>query len=404
MTDLVRSSPCVAIACGGTGGHLFPGVAVAEQLMRQGCRVMLVVSPKEVDQQAVKSVQGMGVLTVPAAGLVRGRFLTFFKGLLASYRVARKAFREHRPQAALAMGGFTSAAPILAARRVGARTFLHESNTIPGRANRWLSRVVDQAFVGFPTTAPLLRSSSVQVTGTPVRAQFRPRNSSKSRKALGLKPEPPVVLVMGGSQGASGINELIIKSLPMMTRTAPEWQWLHVTGPADLDRVRSAYASFGSSASVHPFLSEMDVALDAATAAVSRAGASSLAELAAMQVPPILIPYPAAADDHQLHNARAFAESGAAYVLEQKTASADRLLGLLQEFMENPSIRERARNSLGGWHAPRAAEEIANAIVKAIGFEPHKVTRSPDHPGERVPKGFEARALENDSSLTLEFR
>jgi UDP-N-acetylglucosamine--N-acetylmuramyl-(pentapeptide) pyrophosphoryl-undecaprenol N-acetylglucosamine transferase len=379
---------------------------VAEQLIRQGCRVLIVVSPKEVDQQAISNVKGMAVLTVPAVGLVRGRVLAFVKGLLGSYRVAKEAFRENRPNAALAMGGFTSAAPILAAKRVGARTFLHESNTIPGRANRWLSRLVDQSFVGFPTTARLLRSRRARVTGTPVRAQFRPRNSSESRKVLGLEPEQPVVLVMGGSQGASAINQLIIKSLPMATRTAPRWQWLHLTGPADLAQIRSAYASCNAKAVVHPFLSTMDVALDAATAAVSRAGASSLAELAAMQLPAILIPYPDASDDHQLHNARVVAESCAAYMLEQKTASPERLLGLLQELMENPSVRERTRNSLARWHAPHAAEEIAGAILNAIGFEaPEKaagvISGQPNGP---TAEGFEKRDLKNHTSLTLQFR
>src|ERR1051325_1156638 len=168
----ISHAPKIAIACGGTGGHLFPGIAVAEQLARRGCRVTLLISTKEVDQQAVKAVIGMEVVTLPAVGLTRGRVLAFLAGFWKSYRAAKKIFQSDPPQAALAMGGFTSAPPILAAKHLGAKTFLHESNTIPGRANRWLSRVVDQAFVGFPQAAGRLHTHNAVTTGTPVRPQF----------------------------------------------------------------------------------------------------------------------------------------------------------------------------------------------------------------------------------------
>ena len=128
----------VAIGCGGTGGHFFPGLAVADQLVRRGVQVMLLISPKEVDQQAVQGVSGMEVIALPAVGLTRGGEIAFVRGFIRSYRAAAKLFKTRPPQAALAMGGFTSAPPILAAKRGGAWTFLHESNTIPGRANRWL--------------------------------------------------------------------------------------------------------------------------------------------------------------------------------------------------------------------------------------------------------------------------
>src|SRR6185503_19109678 len=127
----------------------------------------------------------------------------------------------------------------------GARTFLHESNTIPGRANRWLARFVDQAFVGFPAGATRLRVREATVTGTPVRLPFQPRDPAGCRAALGFDPARPVVLVMGGSQGASGINDLILGALPLLTRRAPHWQWLHLSGPHNADKVKNAYAALG---------------------------------------------------------------------------------------------------------------------------------------------------------------
>jgi UDP-N-acetylglucosamine--N-acetylmuramyl-(pentapeptide) pyrophosphoryl-undecaprenol N-acetylglucosamine transferase len=141
----------VAIACGGTGGHLFPGLAVAEQLAQRGCKISLLISPKEVDQQAVKNVRGMEIVTLPAVALQNRNYLSFVRGCFRSYRAARRYFKSHPPQAVLAMGGFTSAPPVLAAKFLGAKTFLHESNTIPGRGVRWFSPS------GIPTPHPQIR-------------------------------------------------------------------------------------------------------------------------------------------------------------------------------------------------------------------------------------------------------
>src|SRR5262249_47238080 len=142
------------------------------------------------------------------------------------------------------------------------------------------------------------------------------------RLALGLDASRPVLLVMGGSQGASGINELVTQALASLRQAAPELQYLHLTGPSDLEKVQAAYAAQKCPALVRPFLTEMELALGAATLAVSRAGGSSLAELAAMRLPAILVPYPFAADNHQYYNARALSDAGAALLLAQNTATS----------------------------------------------------------------------------------
>jgi UDP-N-acetylglucosamine--N-acetylmuramyl-(pentapeptide) pyrophosphoryl-undecaprenol N-acetylglucosamine transferase len=367
MTCAAQTSPRVAIACGGTGGHLFPGLAVADALVRRGCRVRLLISPKEIDQHAVRQVSGMEISSLPAVGLTRGAELAFVRGFTHSYRVARSLFQTRPPQAALAMGGFTSAPPILAAKRSGALTFLHESNTIPGRANRWLSWVVRRAFVGFPSAAGRLHTRAVTVTGTPVRRQFQACDPASCRLALGLDPARPVLLVMGGSQGASGINDLFIQALPLLAARTPKLQWLHLAGPGDAEEVAQAYAALALKAVVHPFFHRMELALGAATAAVSRSGASSLAELAAMRVPAVLVPYPAATSNHQFHNARAFEAVGAARLLEQKNASPETLAHLISDLIEKPIVREQVQNALAQWHAPQAAEQIAELILATVG-------------------------------------
>src|SRR5690242_20515473 len=251
--------PLVAIACGGTGGHLFPGLAVAEQLTLRGCDVTLLVSPKEIDRQAVKSalerrpperrdavaaleraVPGAGAplasFTLPAVGLQNRNYFSFAGSFLKSFFAARKYFKQRPPAAVLAMGGFTSAPPVLAARKFGAKTFLHESNTIPGKANRFLSRFVDVAFVGFPEAAAELSAKRSEATGTPVRPQFSPAASvqhpaSECRRALGLEPERPTVLVVGGSQGARGLNEMILATLPW--HKDRDWQGQQPAGAKD---------------------------------------------------------------------------------------------------------------------------------------------------------------------------
>jgi UDP-N-acetylglucosamine--N-acetylmuramyl-(pentapeptide) pyrophosphoryl-undecaprenol N-acetylglucosamine transferase len=363
---MTKTDYTIAIACGGTGGHLFPGLSVAEKLLSRDCAVTLLISPKEVDQEAVKSVSGMKIVTLPAIGLERGGELAFLRGVKKSYGAARRLFKTSRPDAVLAMGGFTSAPPIVAGKRVGAQTFLHESNTIPGRANRWLSWVVNRAFVGFHSAGGRLNNRKITITGTPVRASFRPRDSVACLAELGFDPQRPLLLVMGGSQGASGINELVIKSLPRLSKLAPNLQWFHLAGPKDAEKVKRAYEALRVKAIVHSFFSGMELALGAASAAISRAGASSLAELAAMRVPAVLVPYPSATDNHQLHNARAFAETGAARILEQDGATAEAMTKNIIEIVNCGTTRQKMQNALTQWQAPRAADEIAEAMLKSV--------------------------------------
>ena len=361
--------PFVAIACGGTGGHLFPGLAVAGELTRRGCDVAVLISPKDIDQQAVKTATSVEVYPLPAVGLQNKNHLPFFFSFAKSFFAARKIFYHRRPDAVLAMGGFTSAPPIFAAKLFGASTFLHESNTIPGRANRLLARFVDMAFIGFPETALRLRAQKTLVTGTPVRPQFSPAASSQQsaaicRKALGLDPHLPMVLVVGGSQGARGLNDLILSVLPLLAQK--NWQWLHLTGPADFEKVQAAYARLGLPAVVKPFLAEMEWALSAATACLSRAGASSLAEIAALRLPSAVVPLPTAADNHQFFNAAAFAKTGAVSVLDQKNSPPEKVAAVISELIENELVRVPIRSALAQWHAPAAAGTIAENILSTL--------------------------------------
>ena len=214
-------------------------------------------------------------------------------------------------------------------------------------------------------TANHLRSRNITVTGTPVRPGFQSGDTAACRLALGLDPWSDVVVIMGGSQGASGINELMLQAAPLLAKEAPRLQCFHLTGTADTLRVKEAYAAAKIRAVVHPFYGEMEIVLGAASAAISRAGASSLAELAALRVPSVLIPYPTATDDHQLHNARAYADPAPLFLWNNRK----RLRRTLANFAEPDRTRGSTRNDAeraGKVACSNAARHMAETMLEQI--------------------------------------
>jgi UDP-N-acetylglucosamine--N-acetylmuramyl-(pentapeptide) pyrophosphoryl-undecaprenol N-acetylglucosamine transferase len=226
---------------------------------------------------------------------------------------------------------------------------------------------VNQVFISFSMAASRLRNRSVTLTGMPVRPQFQNTEPGPAcRIALGLRPDAPVLLITGGSQGATSINSLVCEALPLLKGAMRDLQFIHLTGTQDVDKVRRVYESNGTRAIVLPFLTEMELALGAATVAVSRAGASSLAEMAAMHLPAILIPYPWAADDHQSYNAQSFADSGAAKLMPQRILTAKALADAVVDLARNKDSHESARRALDKWFFPSAASDIADKIFPSI--------------------------------------
>ena len=369
------SSLHVAIACGGTGGHLFPGLAVGRELAARGTQVTLLISPKEVDQAAVQGLGDLRTATLPAVGLQGRNYGSFLMGFMMAWRAAHRCFSDRSlsprpPEAVLGMGGFTAAPPMLAGRRLGAATFLHESNTVPGRANRMLARWTRESFTGFEETGGRWGRTSVTFTGTPVReaiARLRPiRDPRAAKTALGLDPERPVLLVTGGSQGARGLNRWVCDTLPGLAAAAPDLQFIHLSGTPDLPEVQAAHRALGLRSVVLPFLQEMHLALEAADAVVSRAGASSLAELAALRLPSVLIPLPTAQDNHQYHNAAVLSRAGAALLMEQSNPDPARLQGGILAVLKDAALRDSMRTALGALDHPEAAATIAECILEHL--------------------------------------
>lgn len=384
-----RGSPLAAIACGGTGGHLFPGVAVARALKERGVEAQLLVSSKAVDEIGTGWVPGVEVVRLPVlpfSGRGVGRSVW---ALCKSVRVCAGLFRRRRPCAVLAMGGFASAPAVVCARLMGIPVFLHEANAVPGRANRWFSRFAREVFVYFPEAGRRLKNRRVCVSGMPVRGEFERLDRDRCCQALGLDAQLPVLLVMGGSQGARPLNGLMEKTVGMLAAEAPELQYVHLTGAHDADLMRRAYEKHGVRAVVEAFFREMWIVLGAATLAVTRAGASSLAEQAAVRLPAILIPFPYAADDHQYHNARAFEQSGAACVLRQSDATPETVAKLVLDLLRDRRRLEMMRQALGKWHVKYAAERIADALAGLAG----RVGEGSSVIGSRAPCDSEAAVL-----------
>jgi len=355
------------IACGGTGGHLFPGLAVAQALEERGHEIMLFVSEKEIDTLALKGHPEFRFEKLPSVGLptvISPAFIRFIRRSWESLSLCKDIYRKFKPSVVLGMGGFTSTAPILAGRMRKIPTFIHESNAIPGRANKLSARFVSAVLLGFKECAPKFPDSDCVVTGTPVRRNLGvPRPREEALAAFKLDPARPTVLVMGGSQGAQGINQLLFKAAPLLRQTG--MQIIHLTGDRD-DRLAAAnYLREEIPAYVSPFHHSMEEAYSAADLAISRAGAASLSELSQFGLPSILVPYPYATDNHQEANARIFVERGAAEMLLEGQATPDAAAALISNLLSDSGRREQMSLAIREVTPRDAADRVATVLEEA---------------------------------------
>lgn len=244
MSETEKREPMVVIACGGSGGHFYPGLAVANRLYEAGCSITLIVTKKEIDQVTTGAIRDARVERLPAVGLTKGHVLSFFTQFLKSYFIAKRLFAKLHPRVVLGMGGFSSAPPVLAAPLGKCKSFIHEGNLIPGRANRLIAPFVHTIFVHFPQSVNKLHGNRIEVTGMPVRDSFVEADATITqgyRMALGLDPKAPTLLVMGGSQGASAINRLMCDSIKGIQKRIRNIQVIHLTGKNDYSSVKYAY-------------------------------------------------------------------------------------------------------------------------------------------------------------------
>ncbi|HME89270.1 MAG TPA: undecaprenyldiphospho-muramoylpentapeptide beta-N-acetylglucosaminyltransferase [Chthoniobacterales bacterium] len=355
------------IACGGTGGHLFPGIAVAEVLRERGHQVLLFVSEKEIDSLALSTRSQFRFEKLPTIGLpsiLSPAIFGFIRRFAESLSRCRTIYQKFQPQIVIGMGGFTSTAPILAGRLRGISTLVHESNAVPGKANRLAAKMVRAVLLGFREAAQFFPKVRTEITGTPIRTELKRVDRRSARQKLGLDPNLTTMLIMGGSQGASGINQAVIKSLPLLRESA--LQVIHLSGSRDERLIADSYRRERVFAYVAAFHHHMEEVYSAADFAVARAGAASLAEIASFELPSILIPFPYAADDHQTRNAEIFARAGAAFVVKESELTPELLAQQIREMIDHPEQLQRMAERCSRLAPRDAANRVAATMEKYI--------------------------------------
>ena len=366
-TSLGAGGPRVVIAGGGTGGHLFPGIAIARELIvrRPDAVVSFAGTARGIESRVVPR-EGFPLDLLRSAGLKGRSPAAVARGLVLlplGFADAWGILSRRQPDLVIGVGGYSSGPVVMLAALRGIPTLLAEQNAVPGLTNRILSRVVSAAAVTFDSTVSFFGRRGF-VAGNPVRPEFfvelppeGGRDSAETRR--------PRVLIFGGSQGAHAINVAMVEAAPRLAADGGV-DITHQTGERDVELVRTAYRAAGLAARVEPFLVAMDREMKQADVIVSRAGSTSIAELTAVGRGAILIPLPTAADDHQTKNAAVLAVAGAAEVLAQKDLTgaglADRLLALARDPARRAAMGERARRLA----RPDAAKVIVDRVLELV--------------------------------------
>lgn len=350
----------ILIAGGGTGGHLFPGVAIAEEIRARhaDAEVTFVGTKRGIEARVLPElgwplelIEVSGLKTVGAAGAIRGLFR-----LPRAYWQARALVKRHRPDVVIGVGGYASGPVVLAARLRGIPTAICEQNSIPGLTNKLLGRLARAVFLSFDESRRFFHPNKILMTGNPVRRDLLHR-----LLAAGPAPAPDRVhvLVCGGSQGAVAVNELASAALATLAKDHA-LAITHQTGEKDLEPTRARYAAAAVDATCHAFIKDMASAYLAADLIIGRAGATTVAELAIAGKPAIFIPYPFAADNHQELNAREMAAKGAALMFKQSELTAATLADALRPLLSDPSRRAEMGAAMKSLARPQAAAAVVD--------------------------------------------
>jgi UDP-N-acetylglucosamine--N-acetylmuramyl-(pentapeptide) pyrophosphoryl-undecaprenol N-acetylglucosamine transferase len=326
----------IALACGGTGGHIFPGIATAFTLRERGHDVTLWMAGKDVEHAAVKDWPGK-VVTVAAKGFetMSVRAVGTVWKLMTAIRTCRKLMRNDLPDVMLAMGSYACVGPLGAARVLDIPYVLHESNVIPGRAVSLFANRAAAIGACFEETRYHLRRREIVITGMPLRKNII--EAAAQTRCGGDAKRTFTILVMGGSRGAHSVNEIVSNGIVRATSRGLKFRVIHLTGPVDEEKIRKRYADASVDADVRAFTLDMPALYAATDLAICRSGAATCAELSEFGVPALLIPYPHAARDHQMANARAMERGKAADVVPEHDLGAGWLARYLAHAIENPS-------------------------------------------------------------------
>jgi UDP-N-acetylglucosamine--N-acetylmuramyl-(pentapeptide) pyrophosphoryl-undecaprenol N-acetylglucosamine transferase len=359
----------IMIAGGGTGGHLFPALAVAEAFRERdpGNEILFVGSGRGLET-SVLGKEGVARRSIAAVSLQDKSFWGKALGLAAipkSLGQSACLLRSFRPDMVLGVGGYASGPVVLMGWALGYKTAIHEQNAFPGFSNRVLGRFVDRIFISFADSGIHFPRKKTVLTGNPVRRKMR----SEERDVPGPGGPQFTLLIFGGSQGAHRLNVAMGESLGHLREKIGKWQIIHQTGERDYGEVKEAYAREGWAAEVHPFIHDMERVYTLADLVLCRAGATTIFELMAMGKPAVLVPYPYAANDHQTLNAQALVKAGAALMIKNDDLTGSRLSAMLVELSQDPARLTAMGEAAAALAKPQAAREIVNLCYQMVNHE-----------------------------------
>ncbi len=358
-------------AGGGTGGHLLVGLGIAEEVKTQfpDSKILFLVTGKDLE---IRCVSKSGFEAFPLNASPWKKSITHipkfifghFKGIFRSL----KTIKRFDPDVVIGLGGYSSVPPLVAALLHGVPYVLLEQNVIPGKANRLMARWAKGVYSHFQASNSELRTPNgvFEVTGTPIRKDILNTDREEAAKTLKLSPSKKTLLVMGGSQGAKSINEVIIQCLPELEKLSQTLQIIHCTGESDYERVKAYYSKRKINAFVCGFLDNMGAAYSLADLVICRAGATTIAEVTAVGVPAVFVPYPYASENHQYWNAKAIAEKGGGIIIEEAELTPQRLLQVTSEILQDDKKRLKMKNISKSLGKPDATAVIVNLICRTI--------------------------------------
>jgi UDP-N-acetylglucosamine--N-acetylmuramyl-(pentapeptide) pyrophosphoryl-undecaprenol N-acetylglucosamine transferase len=362
----------VIIAGGGTGGHPFPGLAIAEEFKKRDSKAEIIfvgtehgIEAKIIPREGypIQYLRSQGIVGKSFAGKVRG-----IAELLLAFFDARRILKAVRPDLVIGVGGYASGAIVMVADLKSIPTMIHEQNSVPGLTNRVLGRVVKRVCVTYHESLTSFPMNKTFLTGNPIRPKILKGDREAACRLFSLKKDLFTVFIFGGSSGAQSINRTMVDALNHLPDLRDNIQFLHQTGDRDFENIRDAYRKAGVKGTVAPFIYQMAEAYAAADVVVSRAGATTLAELTALGKPAILVPYPYAAGRHQEFNALKLREMGAAMVMLENDLKGETLAAAIREIYQNSGLQAEMKSASKGFGRPDACSKIVDVAMSLVKY------------------------------------
>lgn len=355
----------VVIAGGGTGGHLYPGIALAKALMKNDSNIEITfVGTRQGIESRVLPREGLRLKTILSGGLLgkkgMGRLVNWLK-LPVSLLQSMAFLLLNRPRLVVGVGGYVSGPVVLSAWALRIPVMIHEQNTVPGATNRWLGKIADKVAITFEMSKKYFPAHKVVETGNMIREEF-----TEAEQANVPASEKFTVLVLGGSQGAHSINQAMLEALDFLENLKDRLHIIHQTGESDVAHVQTAYKEKGFSGEAQAFIYDMAEQYRKASLVICRSGATTLAEVTALGLPAVLVPFPFAAHNHQVHNARALESQGAARLILDKDVNGEQLAHIIQDGIDHPErLREMAGRSfqMGRRDATQRVTELCLELI-----------------------------------------